>query len=149
MMRVTLFLHLLASTVWVGGMFFAHFALRPSALALEPASRLPLWVSVFQRFFPAVWAAVILLLSTGYWIIFRVGGFAVAPLYMHLMSGIGVVMAAIFMYIYFVPYPRLRLAAAATDWPAAAAHLARIRRLVGINLTLGLISLAVVRLLRS
>jgi uncharacterized membrane protein len=148
-MRIALFLHLLASTVWVGGMFFAHFALRPAALALDPAKRLPLWVSVFDRFLPVVWVAVILLLFTGYWIIFRIGGFAVAPLYMHLMSGIGVVMAAIFMYIYFVPYPRLRLAVAAADWPAGAAQLARIRAWVGTNLVLGIVELAVVRLMRS
>lgn len=149
MMRTALFLHLLASTVWVGGMFFAHFALRPAALALDPSLRLPLWAGVLGRFLPFVWLAVILLLVTGYGIIFGIGGFAVAPIYMHLMSGIGVVMAFIFAYIYFVPFPRLRKTVAAGEFPAAAAHLARIRRLVGINLTLGLISLAVVRLLRG
>jgi uncharacterized membrane protein len=147
-MSVALFLHLLASTVWVGGMFFAHFALRPAAVALEPQARLPLWIRVFDRFFPAVWASVILLLATGYWIIFRIGGFAVAPIYMHLMSGVGVVMAAIFVYIYFRPYPRLRASVAAADWPAAASQLARIRVLVGTNLLLGIAELAIARLLR-
>jgi uncharacterized membrane protein len=146
-MSFALFLHLLASTVWVGGMFFAHIALRPAALALNPSERLPLWVGVFQRFFPFVWAAVLLLLATGYGIIFRMGGFAVAPLYMHLMSGVGVVMSLIFMYIYFVPYPRLCKTVAAGDLSAAATQLARIRRLVGTNLILGLASLAIVRLL--
>ena len=33
--------HLLAAIVWLGGMFFAHFFLRPAAQTLEPALRSP------------------------------------------------------------------------------------------------------------
>ncbi|WP_343074980.1 hypothetical protein [sulfur-oxidizing endosymbiont of Gigantopelta aegis] len=45
-------LHLLSAVIWVGGMFFAHMILRPSAVEqLEPPQRLPLWVAVFGRFF--------------------------------------------------------------------------------------------------
>ena len=41
-MRIALWLHLLATVVWVGGMFFAHVALRPAVAALPPPVRLPL-----------------------------------------------------------------------------------------------------------
>ena len=45
-------LHLLAVLLWVGGMFFAHFILRPAAVeALEAPQRLKLMDAVLRRFF--------------------------------------------------------------------------------------------------
>ena len=42
-MSVAITLHLLAALIWVGGMFFAHMALRPAVnTMLEPPQRLPL-----------------------------------------------------------------------------------------------------------
>ena len=52
--HLLLFVHLAGVIVWVGGMSFAHFCLRPAALALPPAQRLALWSGVFGRFFPLV-----------------------------------------------------------------------------------------------
>ena len=51
-------------------MFFAHQVLRPAAAALEPGPRLPLWSRVLGRFFAWVFAAIILLLLTGYALVF-------------------------------------------------------------------------------
>ena len=46
------FVHLVAVSVWIGGMFFAHFCLRPAAFELlVPAQRLPLMVGALGRFF--------------------------------------------------------------------------------------------------
>jgi uncharacterized membrane protein len=59
------------------------------------------------------------------------------------MFAIGFVMMLIFLHIFFAPYRRLRRFAAAQDWPAAGQALAQIRKLVGINLTLGLVTVAV------
>ena len=40
----------------------------------------------FQKFFPWVWVAILLLLVSGYWMMFTTfGGFAGAGLYIHLM----------------------------------------------------------------
>jgi uncharacterized membrane protein len=65
-MGVALLLHLLAAVIWVGGMFFAHVALRPVAAAqLESPVRLTLWAGVFKVFFPWVFAAIATLLLTG------------------------------------------------------------------------------------
>jgi len=50
-MIIGMTLHVLAAVIWVGGMFFAHMVLRPSAGPLEPAVRLSLWSRVFPRFF--------------------------------------------------------------------------------------------------
>ena len=66
-------LHLLSVVVWVGGMFFAHQCLRPVAAGqLEPPQRLRLWVGVFGRFFPWVWISVVLILASGYGMVFMV-----------------------------------------------------------------------------
>jgi len=142
------FLHVLASVVWVGGMFFAHQCLRPAAIAtLDPPQRLALWCAVFGRFFPWVWAAVIVLILSGQAMILQMGGMAAVPLHVHVMLGIGYVMAAIYAYLYFLPYAAMKRSVAAGDWPAAGAALNRIRMLVGTNLTLGLITIALVFLL--
>ena len=139
-MYIAITLHLLAAVVWVGGMFFAWMALRPVAASLlEPPLRLPLWSQVFARFFPWVWTAVLMLLASGYWMVFRVfGGFHSLALYIQLMQGIGLAMMAIFLHIFFAPYRRLRRAVSTQDWPAAGRALGQIRRLIGINLILGL-----------
>jgi uncharacterized membrane protein len=141
-------LHVLATVIWVGGMFFAHQCLRPAAIAtLEPPQRLALWRAVFGRFFVWVWAAVIVLILSGQAMILQMGGMAAVPLHVHVMVGIGYVMAAIYAYLYFMPYAALKRGVAAGNWPAAGAALNRIRVLVGTNLTLGLINIAVVFLL--
>ena len=139
-MFIAITLHLLAVVVWVGGMFFAYMALRPAAASLlEPPQRMPLWVGTFARFFPWVWTAVILLPATGYWMIFTVfGGFQSLALYIHIMQGLGFAMIAIFLHVFFAPYRRLQRAVAAGDFPAAGKALGQIRRLIGINLLIGL-----------
>ncbi|HHJ14136.1 MAG TPA: hypothetical protein ENJ79_07125 [Gammaproteobacteria bacterium] len=133
-------LHLVAAVIWVGGMFFAHQILRPVAAAqLEPPRRLPLWTGVFSRFFPWVWVIVILLPATGYWMIFnRFGGMSAVGLYVHLMQGLGWLMILLYLHLFFAPWRKLREAVATQNWPEAGAQLNRIRRVVGINLLLGL-----------
>jgi len=141
-----LFLHLAGVVVWVGGMFFAHFCLRPvAAEQLPPAQRLSLLSAVLGRFFVAVALAVSVILATGFASL-KLTGFAQAPLHWHAMAGLGLLMAGIFALIYFRLYPRLRAGVAATDWAAAGAAMNRIRLLVGINLLLGGLTLAVATL---
>jgi uncharacterized membrane protein len=137
------FLHVAGVAVWVGGMFFAYLCLRPTAgEVLEPPVRLRLWRGVFERFFRWVWAAVVLILASGGAIMAN-AGLAEAPPSWHLMATIGVVMVAVFVYVFFGPYPALRRAVDVQDWPAAGAALNRIRQAVGLNLVLGLVNIAV------
>jgi uncharacterized membrane protein len=139
MLRPTLlFLHLLGAMAWVGGMFFAYFCLRPAAAeVLEPPQRLKLWVGVFSRFLPMVAAMVLVILATGFSLMAQTG-FKHAPAGWHVMATLGIVMSAVFAYIYGVLFPRLRRHGAAENWPAAAQSLNHIRRLVALNLVLGL-----------
>lgn len=140
-----LFLHLVAVVVWVGGMFFAYLCLRPvAATALEPQQRLALWAGVLGRFFPWVWLAVVLILGSGMTIMASVGWHV--PVQWHLMLTLGIIMMLIFAHLYFAPYPRLRRSVAAADWPRAAAALNQIRIMVGVNLALGMSTIAIATL---
>ncbi len=137
-----LFLHVAGVVVWVGGMFFAYVCLRPEAASqLEPPPRLRLWRGVLARFFTWVWVAVAAVLASGLALLLRIG-FAAAPLYQHLMFLMGLVMIAIYVFVYFVPYAALSKAVAAEEWKAGGAALGRIRQLVGTNLTLGFLTIA-------
>ncbi len=138
-------LHVLSVVIWVGGMFFAHMALRPAAVeTLEPSLRLRLWKGVFARFFPWVWVSILLILASGFWMIFSVyGGMGGLALHVHLMFGMGLTMMLVFFYIYFVPYAALKNAVATEDWPVGGQALAGIRRLVTFNLVLGMLTVIV------
>jgi uncharacterized membrane protein len=136
--------HALAAVVWVGGMFFAYVVLRPSLGFLEPPNRLSLWSFVFKRFFAWVWAALIVLLSTGYHMVFaEFHGFDQAGIYIHAMHGIALIMTALFLFLFFVPYQRFRAYVDAEDWADAAGQLNLIRRIVATNLALGLLNVAI------
>ncbi|GBH19475.1 Uncharacterized membrane protein [Pseudomonas syringae pv. actinidiae] len=121
-------------------MFFAWMVLRPAVIAaLEGPARLKVWVQVFPRFFVWVWAAVIVLPVTGIGMIqLNFTGFETAPRYVQIMMGLYVVMVALFLRIHSLQLPELRRAVDAGQWAEGAAALGHIRRLVGINLIIGL-----------
>lgn len=137
---VSLAAHLLAALIWVGGMFFAYMILRPAAGCLTDApDRLRLWSGVFRRFFAWVRAAVIVLPLTGYVILFgSYGGMKAAGIHIHIMHGLGWLMILLFLFLNFGPVRALHQQVETTDWAAAADSLASIRRVVAINLALGL-----------
>jgi uncharacterized membrane protein len=146
MRSILLLLHLSGVIVWIGGMFFAHFCLRPMAASqLPPPQRLPLLAAVLGRFFSAVAVSIVVILGSGFASLMATG-FAQAPLHWHAMSGLGLVMAAIFGVIYFLHYPRLAAGVAAQDWPGAGAAMNRIRLLVATNLGLGALTVVVATL---
>ena len=135
-----LFVHLLSIVVWVGGMAFAHFCLRPALPLLAPPERLRLMHAVLTRFLNWVLAAALLTLASGLGIMFlaaRAG--AAMPWNWHAMAAIGLVMVGIFAVVRLGPYARLARAVAAADWPAGAAALASVRKGVAVNLALGVL----------
>jgi uncharacterized membrane protein len=141
---VALMVHILAAIVWVGGMFFAHQVLRPAAALLEPGPRLILWSRVLGRFFAWVIAAIILLLLSGYTLVFGVfGGFRAIGLYINLMQGLGILMILLFLHLYFAPWHRFRIAVGRQDWAEGGRQLGQIRTIVTINLVLGLVVAAI------
>jgi uncharacterized membrane protein len=143
MLIVLLAAHILAALFWVGGMAFAYMILRPAAGALEAPARLTLWRDVFARFLPWVGVSIVALLISGYAMMFMTYGGFRAPLFIHLMQGTGILMMLIYGHLYFVPWRRLQKFVQAADWPNAGKQLAMIRKLVAINLALGVITVLV------
>lgn len=144
--------HLLSIIVWVGGMVFAHFFLRPAvAGTLESlAGRIRLMDAVLQRFFAAVSVSVVLVVGSGVWMIghmarmaAQTGGRFSMPLSWTIMATLGLVMAAIFGHIRLALFKRLHHATQTSDWPKAGKALASIRTWVGINLAIGLVTMVV------
>ena len=137
---IFLCLHLLAAALWVGGMAAMHFAVRPAAvLTLELPLRLPFMAAALGRFFGWVSVAVVVLLVTGVALIVMAGGMRYVHWSVHVMLTLGLVMMALFGHLRFGMYPKLRRQTMAFDWPAAAAKLDGIRRLVAVNLGLGVL----------
>jgi uncharacterized membrane protein len=137
-------LHLLCAVVWVGGMFFAYVVLRPSMMAIEAPQRMLLHTSVFKKFFLVVWHAMPVILLTGFAMLGFDGGMNTAPWQVHAMMGLGLLMSAVFLVIFFGPYRQFRRT---TDRGRMAATLNNIRRLIGVNLILGLITVVVAGLI--
>jgi len=137
-------IHILAVIIWVGGMFFAYMVLRPSLPGLlKQQERLRLWDKVFNRFFKWVWLAVLLLLASGLYMIYEMGGMGHVPRFVHLMLLLGIVMVLIFTYIFLGCYSRFNLLVEAKDWPNADALLATMRKLIAVNLVIGLLTVCV------
>jgi len=143
-------IHVLSIVLWIGGMAFAHFFLRPAVAQLEASVRLRLMHDVLGRFFQAVLVASLLTLISGVWMLGRVakqvvqsGGSFEMPLAWTIMAVLGIVMVAIFMHIRFVLFKRLGQAVAASEWSAGASVMAQIRRWVSINLGTGFLVLLV------
>jgi uncharacterized membrane protein len=137
---IAIALHLLSAIVWVGGMFFAYVCLRPSlGQTLAPPQAAALLCAALGRFFRWVWLAVIALLLTGFYMSFSRYGFGTWPVWLYTMMTLGIVMMLMFAHVYFAPFRRLKRGIAAGDAAVIGPAVAQIRRIVGINLTLGLI----------
>jgi uncharacterized membrane protein len=137
-------LHLLCAVLWVGGMFFAYVVLRPSMAAIEAPQRMLLHTRVFKSFFLVIWHAMPLILLTGGAMLALQWDMATAPWQIQAMMGLGLLMAAIFLALFFGPYRQFRRT---IDRTRMASSLDTIRKLIGVNLVLGLITVIVAGLL--
>ena len=137
-------LHLFSALLWVGGMFFAHAVLRPSAIeVLDAAQRLRLWDAVLTRFFHWVWGAVGVLMVTGFFMIYLSGGMAHVPRHVHIMLTFGLMMMAIYGYVFFACYVPMSVHVSKQRWQEAGICLGKIRRWVTVNLLLGLLTIGI------
>jgi uncharacterized membrane protein len=144
---ISILLHLLAAIVWLGGLVFALFALRPAVIAVLPPPQRALLTSwVLRRFFWLVTGAVVVLLATGIHLIIAEGGFAQARPGVLVMLAGGLLMMALFAFV-ATPYDwKLRALVVQEQWPAAGAQLEKSRKLVWFNLVLGILITGAVKL---
>jgi len=137
-------LHLFSALLWVGGMFFAHAVLRPSAIeVLDAAQRLRLWDAVLTRFFHWVWGAVGVLMVTGFFMIYLSGGMGHVPRHVHIMLTFALLMMAIYGYVFFACYVPMSVHVSKQRWQEAGVCLGKVRRWVTVNLLLGLLTIGV------
>lgn len=147
-MEIARWLHITGVVVWVGGMFFAHMALRPAASILPPPQRLPVLAAAVTRFLAWVALAIAAIFATGVALIAWRGGLATMAPGVHAMVALGIVMTLVYLWVVAVPLRVLRSGVAAGDWPRAGAAMARIRMLVLVNLVLGFLTLTLAMLWR-
>lgn len=145
--------HILSLMLWLGGMMFVQWFLRPALLHLSSEQRLVLMHEVLTRFFRGVMIASVAVLVTGFWMIGRVarmtvqaGGSFEMPTVWWVMAIIGTLMVAIFMHIRFALYRKLSDAVKFAVWDKAGQALGKIRIWVSVNLALGLLLVVVVML---
>lgn len=145
MTSFALLLHVLAVAFWVGGMGFAYVALRPAlAESLEPPQRLVLFEGVMRRFLAGVLIAILVILASGGYLMMMSAPRAA----IHAMAALGLVMVAVFGYLRLRIYPAMCRAIVDKAWPVAGAAAAVVRRLVAVNLVLGIVTIAVAVLWR-
>ncbi len=137
-------LHLLCAVLWVGGMFFAYVILRPSMAAIEAPQRMLLHTRVFKKFFLVIWHAMPAIIISGIAMLGLHWDMATVPWQINVMMGLGLLMAAVFLVIFFGPYRQFRRT---TDRNRMASSLDNIRKLIGVNLILGLITVIAAGLL--
>ena len=148
-------IHLIAAIVWMGGMTFMIYALRPAAMAtLQPQVRAELMAQVWKRFFAMVLAVIVLLLLTGTHMYtsafkaFKAAGAGSVPLGWHIMLALGMLMFLVFGHIYFAGFRKFKRGVAAADWPVAAKAAGQIQTLVMVNFVLGWLAIISVNLVR-
>jgi uncharacterized membrane protein len=142
-MAVPLLFHELAVIVWIGGIFFSHFFLRPVLKqTLEPPARIQLALGVFRRFFPIVWLCILILWVTGAWVSIVHYSKAVG-VHVMLMAGIALVMTLVFSYLVAFPYRTMQSSVDDENWRRASAKFSSIRKLMALNLVLGLTTVMV------
>ena len=149
-------LHLIAGIVWMGGMTFMLFALRPAVIiAMEAQPRAILMAQVWKRFYAMVLASIVVLFATGthlYTATFRATRLATGeggvPLGWNIMLVLGLVMMLIFGHIYFAGFKKYKRAVAAGDWPLAAKAASLIHTMTLINFCLVWLAIVAVRLVR-
>lgn len=139
MPAIAITLHLLAVIIWVGGMFVAYMAVRPALAGLDTATRARLWTGILARFLPWVWASVLAILLTGFYMVFNnFEGFGGAPMFVQMMMGLGIFMMMLVGHVTFSAFKKLKRAVAGNDEALAGKSMRQIRVIMAVNLGLGL-----------
>lgn len=137
--------HVLAVIVWIGGMFFGLVALRPAMKGMDTLAAARFWSSLLSHYLPWLWAAILVLLASGIYMVFNgFGGFAQLPWFVHFMMGIGIFMMLLSGHLTFSGFKKLKRAVAANDEALAAKAVRHIKLITDVNLVLGLLVVVVI-----
>ncbi|GBQ24559.1 hypothetical protein AA0472_1459 [Acetobacter estunensis NRIC 0472] len=107
---LVLTLHIAGMAVWVGGATYAALILRPALTLLDNAQRSAVHLLTLKRFLRVVWHLMPTVLITGWLMIVHEGGFAVMPWTVNAMQVFGLIMAGLFLRVFYGPYQTARRA---------------------------------------
>ena len=138
--------HLLAVIVWVGGMAFVLFCLRPAARVLDPPARIALMHAAIRRFLAVVAVAIAVIFVCGTAMVAIAWSTASRAGLRFNMPLDWYVMFAVFVHIRAALFPRLDAALREQRWADGATTLGTIRWEVSANLVLGVFVTVLVRL---
>ena len=142
-MSLAFTLHILAVIVWLGGLFLCVVSL-PGTRDLDAGIAMSLWHRTLSRFFAWAWVSLLLILATGMGMVFlKFGGFADIPILHQVNRAIGIPAIALQGYLYFGPWRQFRRAMSRHDLTNAQKDIARVRVVMAVILTLGLVATAV------
>lgn len=137
-------LHMLAAMMWVGGMGFALFVLRPSVAEMAQPLRQELWRRVLARFFRILWLIIPVVLGSGYGALYLgYHGLGNGGFHIMVMQTTGWMMVILFLFASLISFTFFKRALDRNDDVAAARALERIRQIVTANFTLGLFTVAI------
>jgi uncharacterized membrane protein len=140
-MTIVFPLHILATIVFLGGLFFATFVVRPIARGLDIETASLLWQRMLSRVFAPAWVSLLLILGTGIGMVFlKFGGFSGVPMIHRANMLIGIPAIALFAYVFFGPWRLYRRTISRRDWTAARSAITRVRVVIAIVLVLGVIA---------
>ncbi|GAA6142877.1 CopD family protein [Hydrogenophaga sp. 5NK40-0174] len=142
--------HVLAIVLWIGGMAFVHFFLRPATMQLEPPERIRLLHAALRRFLNTMVPAVVVVLASGmgmmHWAFSAsrsVGFDFPMPMDWSIMTALGLLMMLVFIHVRFVLFRQLSRSVNDGNWPDGANALGAIRRWVVFNLAMGVVIIGV------
>jgi uncharacterized membrane protein len=140
-MTVVFPLHIVATIVLLGGLFFGLVVFRPIARDLDIETALSLWQQMLSRFFAWGWVSLLLILATGISMVFlKFGGLSGVPMIHRGNMVIGIPAIVLFGYLFFGPWQQYRRTMSRRDWNAAQKEIRRVRVVMSIILVLGLVA---------
>ncbi|NHO31981.1 hypothetical protein [Acetobacter fallax] len=102
--------HIAGMAIWVGGATYAALILRPSLTLLDKAQRSAVHLLTLKKFLRVIWHVMPIVLITGWLMIIHEGGFAVVPWTTNAMQLLGLIMAGLFLRVFYGPYQKARRA---------------------------------------
>lgn len=140
-MTVVLPIHVLATIIWLGGLFVLSLILWPGLGRMESVSRLPLWQKILSKFFVWAWVGLASIFVTGISMVFiEFGGFWGVPAIHRINTAIGIPAIGLFVYLYFGPWKQFKTALSSGNLPAAEERLRSTRNIMSAILSLGVIA---------
>jgi uncharacterized membrane protein len=132
--------HLLGVLIWIGGMLYTLFVLRPS-LSVLGEEKGKFVITAMGRFFPLVWLAIFLLLITGG---YRVHNYIHSGIFISKLAVFGI-MVLVFSYIYFGLYKKLDK----VEKTEKTVIIGKITNLIKLNFSLGLLVIILIEIYKN